>query len=166
LGLTTIIAEKLKLYFEELKSNTSSDSLRKIYRMQSLQGSHLSSLNRENHSLRRSQTILKQDKTSLKEELEASTSKVLQLEKGYVELSSENEKLKTENEELENAYSRLQQSSSIESEQAINSYKRKIGSTLGHEFKKLEQGIERHVDDSKDKGMLKSIMSKINALIQ
>lgn len=63
--------------------------------------------------------------------------------------------------ELEGTYLRFKETSAIDAKNQFNAFIARLGKELNHEFKKLQRGIDKHIQDEKTKSQFEQIMSKI-----
>jgi hypothetical protein len=157
---------KLRVYFNEMKGNTSEETVKNLYLIESINKFEQKELILERDSLAKTSQSQKEQINIFKNQLDEAER---QLEANQRIIDSQDlhlELLRKRNQELEEAYSRLQEAAQLETQAEVNSLISKLSQDLGHEFLKLQRGLDKHIHDEKTKSQFGQIMSKIEKAIQ
>ncbi|MGB3312333.1 MAG: hypothetical protein WA939_20355 [Nodosilinea sp.] len=160
------IFEKLKVYFDEIKDNTSEGAIKNLYLLEYINNFEKKDLTTERNSLAKTSQSRKEQIEVFKSELDEAEKQIKENKRVITSQEEELELLRKAKQELEDAYSRLQEASQLETQAEVNSLVSRLSQDLKHQFLKLQRGLDKHIHDEKTKAQFGQIMSRIEKTIQ
>lgn len=160
------VLKKLKVYFNEIKDNTSEETVKNLYLLEFINNSEQKDLTIERDALAKTSQSRKEQIEIFKSRLDKAEEQIKENNKLISSKEEELELIRKAKQELEDAYSRLREASQLETQAEINSLVSILSQDLEHQFLKLQRGLNKHVHDEKAKAQLEQIMSKIEKSIQ